>query len=67
MAFSPTPFMPLNPNRISPASFTAKPLLDSFISGPSTFKPMRLHSSILNVIFSILPAWFNTAAMYSAG
>ena len=67
IAASPTPFNPPKPKRISPFLFTEKPCKDSLISGPSTLMPIRLHSSIKKVILSMLPAWFNTADMYSPG
>ena len=56
IAASPTPFNPPNPNRICPCLFTEKPFKDSLISGPNTLIPILLHSSMKNVILSILPA-----------
>ena len=56
IAASPTPFNPPNPKRISPFLLTEKPCKDSLMSGPNTFMPIRLHSSIKKVILSILPA-----------
>ena len=55
--FSPTPLIDAIPKRISvPPGITANFAKPSLISGPRTFTPMRLHSSIKNEIESILPA-----------
>ena len=66
-AASPTPFNPPKSKPYLAFIVYCKPFFDSLTSGPSTFYPMRLHSSMKKVIFSMLPALFRTAAIYSAG
>ena len=66
-AFSPTPLTDAIPNRISPLAFTPKRGTLSFTSGPSTFMPMDLHSSISLVTSVISPARLSTAAIYCDG
>ena len=43
-AASPTPFTAAMPKRTSPDRLDEKLRMDSLMSGPSTFMPIRLHS-----------------------
>ena len=54
--FSPTPLILAIPKRMLPFAITLNLPKPSLTSGPNTFKPARLHSSIKKAIASILPA-----------